>query len=105
VAGDLLLADNNFGTSTVYQFGPTAQNTDPPASTITGSMTNITSIGGIAIDAAGQVYVANADPAGAAILVFSAGASGNVPPARTIAGASTTLAGDASQAPMPILLR
>ena len=38
------------------------------------------------------------------LLVFDPAATGNVAPIRTLQGPSTTLAGDASQFPMPIVV-
>jgi hypothetical protein len=104
-SGALYLADYDFGVSSAVVYSATAQDTDAPITTLTGSMTGITSIGGIAVDPSGTMYVANADPSGASILVFAMGSNGNIAPLRTIAGASTTLAGDASQYPMPIIVR
>jgi hypothetical protein len=51
------------------------------------------------------MIVANADPTNTSILVFAAGSNGNIAPLRTVSGASTTLAGDASQYPMPVVVR
>ena len=48
---------------------------------------------GIALDSAGNIYVANGNANGAtpSILVFSAGSTGNVAPIRTISGSATTM--------------
>jgi hypothetical protein len=49
---------------------------------------------GIALDSAGNIYVANGNVTGVStpsILVFSAGSTGNVAPIRTISGSATTM--------------
>jgi hypothetical protein len=75
-----------------------------PLLAITGPTTKITSAGGVATDDASNVFVTNADPTGASVLVFDPAATGDVAPIRTISGPTTTLAGDASQFPMPIVV-
>ena len=55
-----------------------------PTATIVGGNTDLASPEGIAVDAAGNIYVANYE--GNTITVFAAGANGNVAPTATIAG-------------------
>ena len=62
-----------------------------PIRTIAGSNTGLSCPAGIGLDAAGELYVAN--PCGASITIFAAGASGNASPARTITGSNTGLNG------------
>jgi hypothetical protein len=66
-----------------------------------GSNTGIYQILGIALDAAGNIYVSTLGPQTAdggtfsgtpSILEFSAGSTGNVAPIRTITGPATTMA-------------
>ncbi len=66
----------------------------PPTSMIAGSNTTLEDVVGIAVDSAGNIYVANGNANGVStpsILVFSAGSTGNAVPVRTIAGAATTM--------------
>jgi hypothetical protein len=68
----------------------------PPSSTISGPKTMIDDVVGLALDNAGNIYVANGTAAGAStssILVFSAGSTGNVAPIRTVSGSATTMVG------------
>jgi len=101
-SGNLFLALYGFAASSVVAYASSAQGADQPTATITGSSTNITSVGGVAVGS--EIYLTNADPMGASILVFAANANGNIAPIRSITGAATTLAGDASQYPMPIVV-
>ena len=89
----------NLGTSgaspeTVTVYAPNAIGNVAPIRTIGGSNTALHHVEGIAVDAAGQVYVANVRDAGTrgdSITVFAADASGNVAPRATIAGSNTGL--------------
>jgi len=56
--------------------------------TIAGAATGLSAPAGVAVDAAGNIYVVNET---GTIAVFAAGASGNVAPARTISGPATGL--------------
>lgn len=62
-----------------------------PSVTLTGAATELTAATGVALDTAGNIFVANADPAGPSILVFAAGDTGSAAPVRNISGPSTTL--------------
>ena len=89
----------NLGTSaaspeTVTVYAANASGNVAPIRTIGGSNTALHHVEGIAVDAAGQIYVANLRDAGThgdSITVFAANASGNVAPVATIAGSHTGL--------------
>ncbi len=102
--GALYLSRYESSTSTVLSYIAGAMANATPLLAITGPTTKITATGGVATDEASNVYVTNADPNGAAVVVFDAAATGDVAPIRTISGPTTTLAGDASQFPMPIVV-
>jgi hypothetical protein len=88
VAGKLLYVPNETGNSiTVYAAGASGNAT--PTATIVGSNTGLNSPRGIALDGAGNIYVAN----GGGITVYAAGASGNATPTATITGSNTGLNG------------
>jgi hypothetical protein len=75
-------------------FNSSSRGNGPPTSSITGSNTMIEDVVGIALDSAGNIYVANGNVTGVStpsILVFSAGSTGNVAPIRTISGSATTM--------------
>jgi hypothetical protein len=87
VAGKPLYVANAGGnTITVYAAGASGNAT--PTATIAGGNTGLNGPFGIALDGAGNIYVANG---GNAITVYAAGASGNAPPMATIAGSNTGL--------------
>ena len=75
------------GTITVYAAGARCNAT--PTATIAGSNTGLNHPVGVALDAAGRLYVANS--ALSTITVFAAGATGNATPTATIAGSNTGL--------------
>src|SRR5260370_6003375 len=82
------VANFNGNSATVYAAGATGNAT--PIATIAGSNTGLTSPQGIAVDAAGRLYVANiANPY--TITIYASGATGNATPAATIAGSNTGL--------------
>ena len=60
-----------------------------PIRVISGPLTQLTEINGIALDAQGNVFVTNGLQGVGSVLVFSANASGNVAPIRTITGVGT----------------
>ena len=72
---------------TVYSSGSTGNAT--PTATISGSNTGLNAPRGIAVDAAGRLYVANHGDS--SIKVYPAGATGDVAPIATIAGSNTGL--------------
>jgi hypothetical protein len=80
-------------------FDSTANGNVPPTSTLGGSDTMITNAVGVALDSAGNIYVANGYVTDIStgstvppfILEFSAGSAGNVAPIRVISGSATTL--------------
>lgn len=91
-AGDLYVANKGVGciTSCIAEFAPGASGNVAPIRTICGSNTMLSGqLGGIALDAAGNIYVA--DPP-ESVVVFSASASGNASPTRVITGPATGLA-------------
>ena len=66
-------------------FAPGATSGTAPAATITGSATQLIDPQDIAVDTAGNIYVANyQDDNVSQILVFAAGLNGNVAPSRSI---------------------
>jgi len=93
----------NQATSSVTVYAAGATGNAAPLATISGSATLLNDPHGLALDAAGNIYVANLPPpagapAGAAgpgpsgsVLVFAAGSTGNVAPKTTITGSSTLL--------------
>lgn len=82
-------------TITVYAPGATGNVT--PTATIAGASTGLSVPFGIALDAAGQLYVANAGRSGnGSITVYAPGATGNVTPTATIAGGNTGLTAPSS---------
>jgi hypothetical protein len=72
---------------TVYAAGATGN--VAPIRTIGGSKAGLSGPGGIAVDAAGNLYAANYHPS--SVTVYGAGANGNVAPTRTIGGSKTGL--------------
>jgi hypothetical protein len=78
----------------ILVFNANSTGNAPPTSMIAGSNTMLEDVVGIAVDSAGNIYVANGNANGVStpsILVFSAGSTGNATPVRTIAGAATTM--------------
>jgi sugar lactone lactonase YvrE len=90
-AGNIYVA--NFGTATpatasITIYAPGASGDATPTATIAGSNTGLSTPQGIAVDAAGIIYVANDFIGGPAsrITVYAPGASGNATPDRSISG-------------------
>ena len=80
----------NYGNAvTVYAAG--AKGNVAPTRTIAGSQTKLDGADGIAVDASGNIHVA--DYRSNAVVVFAAGSNGDVSPARTIKGPDTKLSG------------
>jgi hypothetical protein len=71
------------GTISVYAANATA--TSSPARVISGSLTQLGTLGGITVDSVGNIYVISTDAYGAnpTVLTFSKTASGNVAPTRS----------------------
>jgi IPT/TIG domain len=64
-------------------YAPGASGNTAPERTITGTTTTLVDPGGLAIDASGNLWVADSS---VAVLEFAAGASGDVAPLRTLTG-------------------
>ena len=73
--------------SSISVFAASATGSTAPTRLIAGANTLLNAPTAIAVDAAGNIYVANAEAGN--VLVFSATATGNVSPTRTIAGTTT----------------
>lgn len=90
----LYVADEGY--QGILVFGAHANGNIAPIATIAGSHTGFTYPQGVALDAGGNIYVSQFEPdsqenAGAEILEFAAGASGNATPIAKLAGATTQL--------------
>ena len=80
-------------------FAPASSGNIAPTATLGGAATTIYTVKGIALDSAGNIYVASlaqstsnvAESAVPSILVFAAGATGNVAPIRAISCPATTM--------------
>ena len=57
-----------------------------PVQVITGALTQLVEVDGIAVSSQGEIFVTNGIVGLGSVLVFSAGANGNTAPARTIFG-------------------
>jgi sugar lactone lactonase YvrE len=87
-AGNIYVSNFNANSITVYVAGASGNAT--PRATIAGSNTGLDSPTGIAVEGAGNIYVANGGNSNS-ITVYAAGASGNATPTATIAGVNTGL--------------
>jgi len=76
---------------TITVYAPGASGNATPTATIGGGSTGLVNPVGIAVDGAGNIYVANS--AKNTVTVYAAGASGNATPTATIAGGNTGLSG------------
>jgi hypothetical protein len=100
-AANIYVADSAVqGPASILVFNSGATANASPSSTLGGDKTNIYTARGVALDTAGNIYVAslalNPPPnspldATPSILEFAAGATGNVAPIRTITGLATTM--------------
>lgn len=100
-SGQILVA--NFKSNTILEFAPHATGNVSPIATITGPSTGLAKPFGLALDGAGNIYVANCSRATFACALgtpsqgqpsveeFAAGSSGNAAPIRFIAGPRTQL--------------
>lgn len=77
----------------ILVFNSSATGNVLPTSTLTGAATMLDDVVGIALDGAGNIYLANGSAMGStpSILEFSAGSTGNTAPMRTISGGATTM--------------
>ncbi|HEX4008007.1 MAG TPA: hypothetical protein VHX60_17670 [Acidobacteriaceae bacterium] len=87
-AGNLYMTDGN----EIEVFAPGATGNDAPTRTISGALTGIGVLGGIALDASGNIYVVSTTGTGTdpTVLKFAAGASGNVAPMSSFTSAAWT---------------
>jgi hypothetical protein len=98
-AQNIYVANTNSGN--VLVFSSTETGNVAPSRVLAGTATGITTPVGLAVDSAGDIYVAsfNQPSNSSLVLEFAPGATGNVSPARTLtAVASDTLAGMAVDA-------
>ncbi len=93
-AGNIYVTNLSFGgitsSITVYAAGAFG-NATPTATIMGGPNTGLSNAGGIAVDGAGNIYVANNTISGGSITVYAPGASGDATPTATIAGGNTGL--------------
>jgi hypothetical protein len=88
----LLYVVSNFGSGIVQVFSSSANGYATPVKYLQGTSTQLFSPVDLAIDRAGNIYVANVtSKATGQILVFAAGASGNAAPAQLISSAQIIL--------------
>lgn len=85
-SGGLMYVTGQNGSVSV--FSSTATGATAPFRFIQGSLTQITSANGVAVDGLGNIYVANGDAVSGSVLVFGPTASGNVAPVRVITATS-----------------
>lgn len=90
VVARALYVANTFGNN-ITVFAPGAQGDATPTAVIAGSETRLDLPVAVALDAAGNVYVANFDDLVPSITVYAAGAVGNAAPIAVIAGGNTGL--------------
>src|SRR5581483_10644753 len=90
------------GVDSVTVYAPSANGYTMPSRTIAGSATQLSFPIGIAVDAAGNVYVCNGGAATTTITVYGPGANGNVAPARRIAGSVTAMSYTAGPTPIGV---
>lgn len=84
------------GKGGVLVYAPGAHGDVAPSWTISGSNTGLSHPGGVAVDNAGNVYVANrsrARPFTSSVFVYASGEHGNVAPVQAISGSKTRLDG------------
>ena len=87
-SGKLLLANGGYQDRRILIF-PKNSNGNVAPKVLAGSNVPVQNAAGLAVDAAGNLYVS--DYTAKAIYVFAAGATGNTAPIRTIAGSATGL--------------
>jgi hypothetical protein len=79
----------NGANSDINAFSLTATGNAAPQATLSGTLTSLNGIGGLAFDEGGQLWAASAN--NSAIEQFAPGAHGNVAPSRVVAGPDTAL--------------
>lgn len=84
--------DPTQGCWTVNVYAAGAGGDVAPIRSIRGPATKLFYVYGSAVDASGNVYVADGRPVNCCVTVYAAGAGGNVKPMRTIQGSRTDLA-------------
>jgi hypothetical protein len=99
VTGSLVVSDIGSLPGQVLEFPSTANGNAPPSVVIGGASSGLSRPAGVAVDAAGSIYVANTGAN--SITVFAPTATGNAVPIRTIAGPHTGLASPAGIALAP----
>ncbi|MGB8909036.1 MAG: NHL repeat-containing protein [Candidatus Cybelea sp.] len=85
----------NPGSSSVAVFGTGSTGNVAPIQMISGSNTGLNLSAGVAVDASGNMYVANQTGGPSrhgSVTVYAAGSTGNVTPIQTISGSKTALA-------------
>jgi fibronectin type III domain protein len=82
--GTIVATSSSASSSSILEFAPGAHGNVAPVTTITGSATGLDDPYGLALDKAGDIWVANFS--GDDILEFAASAHGNVAPILTISG-------------------
>lgn len=87
--GGAIVVANDVFNGSVREFAPGADGNVAPVRTLAGTATALSEPFGLAIDSAGEVWVA--DVGNSSIFVFAANASGNTAPVRFITGAATGL--------------
>jgi hypothetical protein len=75
------------GSVTVYAGGSSGNAS--PIQDIHGSSTGLDSPYAVAVDSAGNIYVANSEPPAGSVTVYAPGSTGNISPVETIAGSDT----------------
>jgi sugar lactone lactonase YvrE len=75
--------------STINVYPATSDGNVAPSAVIGGSLTHLSHINGLVVNASGELYVANSDSND--VVGFAAGASGNVSPNVVIAGSNTRI--------------
>jgi hypothetical protein len=89
----------NPGDGEVFVYSSTASGAATPTRTISGSLTQLNSSEGVAVDSSGNIYVAsalfNGNTATGAVYIFSSTANGNVAPTRIITNPNGLFLGEA----------
>ncbi|HUO06344.1 MAG TPA: choice-of-anchor D domain-containing protein [Candidatus Binataceae bacterium] len=80
------------GASSVTVYAPGSNGNVSPIATISGANTGFDSPEGVALDATGNIYVANSGTSNS-VTIYAAGSSGNVAPSVIIEGAGTGIDG------------